>query len=281
MVRGKWEGQLQKLKIDLGADGKAHYQLDLRGQESTPLNHLVGAYWQLQFQHHIYCTGCGDEVKKTYQDGYCWQCYHTLAVCDHCILQPERCHFAQGTCRQGLWGIQHCFVPHIVYLAWTSGPKVGITRKANTPTRWLDQGAVAALPLIQVTSRFHSGKFEQLFAQVIADKTNWKGMLAPAKEVEDLALLRATLLQRYRSEIEQLRDQLAPAPIEFLSSAQTIRLEYPVESFPEKIRTLSLGEEPLISGKLLGIKGQYLLFAQGVLNMRKHTGYQVSLQIED
>ncbi len=275
----RWQGELQKLQILPGTAGAVRYFFALKGQEPFPLNQFIGADWQLEFTHQIHCIACGAAIKKTYHDGYCFRCYRTLAECDQCIFQPERCHFARGTCRQGQWGLQHCFVPHLVYLAWTSGPKVGITRQENTPTRWLDQGAVAALPILRVASRFHSGQLEQLFAQFIPDKTNWKGMLSAAPVVGDLVDLRQQLFERYAGEMQQFVQQWKPAPVAILTAAPAITFEYPVITYPAKIHSFTLQEQPVIRGKLLGIKGQYLLFEQGVVNIRKHTGYQVVVQI--
>ena len=67
--------------------------------------------------------------------------------------------------------------PHVVYLANSSGLKVGITRLSNVPSRWVDQGAVAALPIIKVNNRFQSRMLEVTLAETMNDKTNWRKML--------------------------------------------------------------------------------------------------------
>jgi hypothetical protein len=67
-----------------------------------------------------------------------------------CILKPEQCHYEAGTCREPEWGLAQCFKPHYVYLANSSGIKVGITRESQIPIRWIDQGAVQALPIMKV-----------------------------------------------------------------------------------------------------------------------------------
>jgi hypothetical protein len=72
-------------------------------------------------------------------------------------MKPETCHYHLGTCREPDWAQNHCFRPHIVYLANSSGVKVGITRKTQIPTRWLDQGASQALPIFEVQQPFVIG----------------------------------------------------------------------------------------------------------------------------
>jgi hypothetical protein len=52
-------------------------------------------------------------------------------------------------------------------------------------------------------------------------------------------------------------------------------VRYPVLAYPDKVRSHNLEKEPLLEGTLLGIKGQYLIFDQAVINIRKYTGYRV------
>jgi hypothetical protein len=41
---------------------------------------------------------------------------------------------------------------------------------------------------------------------------------------------------------------------------------------------MQLAKEPLVEGRLIGIKGQYLMWEDGrVLNVRNHSGYHVTL----
>ena len=50
--------------------------------------------------------------------------------------------------------------PHVVYLAYTSGIKVGVTRKSQVPTRWIDQGATSAIEIVEVPNRYLAGASE-------------------------------------------------------------------------------------------------------------------------
>jgi hypothetical protein len=46
-----------------------------------------------------------------------------------------------------------------------------------------------------------------------------------------------------------------------------------------KIKSINLEKEPNFEGQLLGIKGQYLMLdGDRVINMRKYSGYNLSLQ---
>ncbi len=67
--------------------------------------------------------------------------------------------------------------PHIVYLALSSEVKVGVTRKTQVPTRWIDQGAVQAIPIVEVPNRYLAGITEVALKNHFADKTNWQKML--------------------------------------------------------------------------------------------------------
>ena len=91
-------------------------------------NELLGSTIKLNYLGRIECIYCGRKTKKSFSQGYCYPCMIKLARCDSCIVSPEKCHYDEGTCREPEWGEQHCMRPHYVYLANSSGVKVGITR---------------------------------------------------------------------------------------------------------------------------------------------------------
>ncbi len=126
-------------------DSPVSYLLPL-DDELIPVNQFIGKALSLTFQGEIHCIECGRKTRKSYNQGYCFPCFKSLASCDMCIMKPETCHYQQGTCRQPEWGETHCFQDHYVYLANSSAIKVGITRGTQIPTRWIDQGASQALP---------------------------------------------------------------------------------------------------------------------------------------
>jgi hypothetical protein len=186
-------------------------------------------------------------------------------------MKPETCHYHLGTCREPDWGLSNCFSTHIVYLANSSGPKVGITRASNIPERWIDQGAISALPILSVNSRIDSGKIESALKPFIADKTNWRKMLKNEVESVDLLAIRNDLLIKIPELIEQLEAQKL--------DDQVLNIDYPVLKYPTRIVSLNFDKLPVISGVLDGIKGQYLLLDSGVLNLRKFSSYHVELSV--
>lgn len=272
------EGQLSKMQIAPAADGPVQYQLQL-GQQSIPLNALLGKKISLQWQGSIHCCHCGRRTKTSFSQGYCYPCFTTLAQCDSCMMSPEKCHFAAGTCREPAWAEQVCFSDHIVYLANSSGLKVGITRATQMPTRWLDQGAAQAIPIARVNTRRLSGLLEDMFRQQVADKTNWRTLLkGPAAEL-DLVAERDRLFGVFADGITELEQQQGPAALQLLNSAMAERFEYPVLQYPAKITSLNFDKNPLVSGHLLGLKGQYLILDSGVINLRKFTSYHISFAV--
>lgn len=192
-------------------------------------------------------------------------------------MKPETCHFFQGTCREPEWGETHCFQPHIVYLANSSGLKVGITRKTQMPTRWMDQGAVQALPILEVDTRQQSGFVEMLFKEQVSDRTNWRAMLKGEVEALDLIAERDRLLETLDGGLNQLRDQHGNDAIRELDETP-YTFDYPVETFPRKVISHNFDKQPLVEGVLQGIKGQYLILDSGVINLRKFTGYEITLR---
>ena len=197
------------------------------------------------------------------------------------MVQPERCHYAAGTCREPDWGEKHCLRDHYVYLANTSGVKVGITRLTQVPTRWIDQGAVQALPFYRVNERLISGLLEVKLKKKLSDRTDWRRLLRGDPPRVDLPALAETLREYLAAEIVELQEHFGADAVVFVKDAVPVDIVYPVSRYPEKIRAYNLDKTPLISDVLLGIKGQYLIFAGGVLNIRKYGGYFVELSIED
>lgn len=267
-------GAARKMKTHLG--DPVEYQMVL-GEHKIAMNNYLGQNLQLDFQGVINCIHCDRKTNKSFNQGYCYPCFKRLAQCDMCIMSPERCHFDAGTCREPEWGESHCMIDHTVYLANTSGLKVGITR--DFPTRWMDQGASQAQPIFRVSSRLRSGLVETVFKNHIADKTNWQAMLKGAAEPRDLERVRQALMAECTAEIEALQQQHGIQSIVVLEGAQQISIDYPVLEYPTKVKSLNLDKTPSVGGTLMGIKGQYLIFDTGVINIRKYGGYSLSLSL--
>ena len=272
------EGLLSKMAVSLSAEpSAARYEMVL-SDHRVNMNALVGQQITLTYAGEIHCQACDRLTKKSYSGGYCFPCSQRLAQCDLCIMRPETCHYAAGTCREPEWGEQFCMQDHIVYLANSSGIKVGITRVNQVPTRWIDQGATQALPIFRVKSRYQSGLVEVTFKAHVSDRTDWRKMLKSDAEPVDLHQVRQQLMQECSEEITALQARFGEGEITPLSDESMVDIHYPVDQYPEKVKSLNFDKTPEISGLLQGIKGQYLIFDTGVLNIRKFSGYQVKLE---
>ncbi len=247
-------------------------------ERRVSLNEWIGKPVQLRYSGKIYCVHCGRKTRKSFNQGYCYRCFRKLAQCDSCIIHPEKCHFEQGSCREPDWGEEVCMRDHIVYLANSSGLKVGITRSVQVPTRWIDQGATQALAIIRVRSRMQSGWLEVLFKREVADKTNWRDMLKGEAEPLDLPVEKERLIAACQTGIDELAERFGFFAIRVLTGLDPVRIHYPVLRYPAKPNSLSFDKEAQIGGILLGIKGQYLIFDQGVINLRRFGGYEVELR---
>lgn len=252
-------GILMDLAPQLGDDG-VHYYLQL-GEQQIALNPLIGGHVTLAFEGERRCIHCNRKSNKLFNGGHCWPCFQGLARNDLCQIKPHLCHYE--TCREPAWGDVHCMIPTYVYLAKSSDIKVGITR--NVPGRWMHQGAVEAVPIALVPTRKMAGELELFLSQYIHDKTNWRKMLKGEVVATDILEARERILALIPEDYTGylLRDE------------QVRRFAYPVAELPEKIASHDLEKAPA-EGRLLGIKGNYLLLNTGVLNVPKFTGYKVS-----
>ncbi|GIU32198.1 hypothetical protein TUM4644_32230 [Shewanella colwelliana] len=269
-------GTIKKMRASLDNNNQVQYQLPL-GEQLIEMNPLIGQQVTLTHSGNIYCCNCNKKTKKSFSQGHCFNCMRKLASCDMCIMKPETCHFAEGTCREPQWGEENCFVPHYVYLSNTSGLKVGITRHTQLPTRWIDQGATQGLAILKVSSRQLSGLVEVELAKMINDKTNWRTMLKGNADPMDLVAQAAELLPQIESKIHELAMLHGEYAIEILKG-DIQEIDYPVTQFPTKIASHNFDKEPVVTGKLEGIKGQYLIFDTGVINLRKFTAYEISVE---
>lgn len=248
-------------------DGTVQYHLSL--SEELYMNDLVGKEISLTWTGRINCTSCGKVTKKSFGQGFCYSCFSSAPEAAECILRPELCRAHLGEGRDPEWEEKHHNQPHVVYLAASSAVKVGVTRAQQVPTRWIDQGASAAIRLAEVPNRYEAGRIEVSLKEFFTDKTSWQRMLK--NEVDESIDL--------EEEKWSLEDQLPQDIIDYFSeNDEIIELNYPVIEFPEKVKSVSFDKFPTIEGKLMGIKGQYLIFEGGtVLNIRRHTGYYVEI----
>ena len=277
-MTGPVSGNLRKMLVQL--DQPVRYTL-LVGDNEIELNQHIGQSICLNYLDEINCIHCGRKTNKSFGQGYCFPCFRDLAECDGCIVRPETCHYDQGTCRDPEWGKRHCFQDHTVYLANSSGVKVGITRGSQIPTRWIDQGATQGLPIFRVKNRLQSGLVEVALKQHVSDRTDWRKMLKGDADSVSLAEFRDELTEKAADALADIKDQFDCNDIEFLPGESEVAISFPVAHFPEKVKSLNFDKTPLVEGILQGIKGQYLILDAGVINIRKFGGYKVEFSAKN
>jgi len=263
----KYKGTLLKMITELKSP--VNYILPI-GEERVNMNDLVGKPISLIHNHEIYCIRCGRKTNQSFHQGYCYPCFRTAPETDDCVLKPEMCRAHEGISRDMEWSKDHCLTEHVVYLAISSGLKVGVTRISQIPTRWIDQGASYAIKIAQTPNRYLAGLIEVNLKKNFADKTNWRNMLTNKIDTE-------TRLTEQKDRARELVKKEFKSY--FIDDNSIIEIKYPVIEYPQKVNSLSFDKEGVINGKLVGIKGQYLIFESGnVLNIRKHNGYFVELE---
>ena len=152
---------------------------------------------------------------------------------------------------------------------------MGVTRQTQVPTRWIDQGAIQGLPIFKTTNRYQAGLIEVAIKQFINDKTNWRDMLKGKNPSIDLIKERGIVRDLTQNAVEKVLTTFHPSEVVELNEEQVTEISYPVQEYPIKITSLSLDTHPHLEGRLMGMKGQYLIFEHGVLNVRKYGGYEV------
>ncbi|MGC9471897.1 MAG: DUF2797 domain-containing protein [Bacteroidales bacterium] len=273
----EWKGILRKMQGEWLCDGSGcllpvKYRLPV-GEWLLDVDEWPGREIELRYFGEIYCIRCGRKTKTSFAQGYCYPCFLSAPETDACVLKPELCRAHEGVSRDMEWSKEHCLIDHFVYLALTSGVKVGVTRHTQIPGRWIDQGAWKAIRLARTPDRHTAGLIEVELKRYFSDKTNWRDMLRDVRD-KTVDLVR---------EKDRAAQYLIPRYESFLVEDDRIEeILYPVNRYPEKVKSLNLDKTPLYRGVLEGIRGQYLIFADGtVFNVRKHGGYLVSLSLEE
>jgi len=262
-----FEGNILKMKTVL-AD-TVQYQLPIGG-ELVPMNQLIGQDLSLEFLDEINCISCGASTTKSFSQGYCYKCFISVPETSECILNPELCQAHLGISRDMEWSNNYCLTDHFVYLAVSSGLKVGVTRNSQVPTRWIDQGASKAIKLATTPNRYLAGLIEVELKKHMSDKTSWQKML---KNDMDLSII---LEDEKQKAWEFLNEDLQQYVID---DDEITQINYPVIKYPVKVKSVGFDAIKDYKGKLIGIKGQYLIFEDStVLNIRRHGGYKIRLK---
>lgn len=264
-------GDLRKMRTHVDGPGETvRYELVV-GETLLPLNPRLGKPLRLRHTGTIHCKACGRVTKKSFGQGFCFPCFRDAPEASPCIIRPELCEAHTGGGRDPQWEQAHHNQPHLVYLALSSGLKVGVTRSDQIPTRWIDQGAWKGLVLAETPNRFESGRLEVALKEHVSDRTHWQKMLKNvlAEDVD---------LQAEKTRLVALLPEALQAFV--TTGAEVMELRYPALGFPSKIKSQSFDKTPEIEGMLQGIKGQYLLLDEGrVLNIRKHGGYEIEADL--
>jgi len=267
----KFYGNIRKMKASIGEEVNYFLPLfdNLNPSEEIFMNELIGQTISISYSGSINCVVSGKRIKKTYGDGMSYDAFKSSPLAVESIIRPELSKIHEGIAlRDYEWEMKHHLQPHYVYLSKTAGVKVGVTRTTQIPTRWIDQGAVEALIIAETPYRQAAGLIEIALKNHILDRTNWRKMLQNNLVDNDLYEVRENLIPIIDDELSQ-----------YVKKSETIsQINFPVIKYPEKVKSVGLDKNPLIEEKLVGIKGQYLLFDNDtVFNMRKHTGYLIEL----
>ena len=273
-----YTGNIRKMNSALDASNTVQYKMvlfdNLEPAHEVDLNPFIGKNIGISFEDEINCIVTGKKIPKTFGEGMSWDAFKNSPLAVESIIRPElsQAHLGIGL-RDLEWEIEHHVKPHITYLSLTSGIKVGVTRATQLPYRWIDQGAVEAIVLAETPYRQAAGLIEVALKDHMADKTNWRNMLKNVfTNTDDLQTKKAKA-------IELIPDELK----EFISENNEItKINFPVLAYPEKVKSLKLDKVPQMEKKLVGIKGQYLLFeGDEVMNVRSHTAYKISLHLPE
>ena len=262
-----YEGVLTKMQTEFS--NPIQYYLVFENSFLS-LNQLLGKSLEINFLGYQ-CLNCGKK-KKIFRQGFCYDCFMSSASAGDWIMKPELSTAHLDIEDRDLdYEKRVQLQPHIVYLALSSEIKVGVTRNTQVPTRWIDQGAVQAISIVEVPNRYLAGITEVVLKNHYADKTNWQKMLK--NEVPEVDLIAERL---------KLENLIPPEVKEYFyqQKGEVYQMHFPVLQYPKKVTSLSLDKSPNFQGKLTGIKGQYLIFEDGtVFNVRTFEGYVVKISV--
>ena len=219
------------------------------------------------------CVQCKG-YEPIFRQGFCKPCFFEMPSAGDWVMRPElsKAHLDIED-RDLTYEKKVQLQPHIVYLAVSSGLKVGVTRKTQVPTRWIDQGAHQTIPIVEVPNRYLAGITEVALKAHYSDKTNWRQMLTQTPQPKDLIAERERALTHLPDEVK-----------DYASSAlqeKTLLFDYPInQSRIKRLQILKMSKEKNFNGMLTGIKAQYLVFNnRHVLNIRNNEGLILNIKI--
>ncbi len=263
----QYEGVLQKMQTEMGTPIQYYLVFE---NDFLNMNQLLDKHLQIDFIK-FQCLNCGRD-RPIYRQGFCKTCFYETPAAGDWIMRPElsTAHLDKED-RNLEYEKKVQLQPHIVYLANSSNIKVGVTRKSQVPTRWIDQGAHEAIEIVEVPNRYLAGITEVALKDHLSDKTNWRKMLTNDVKDENLVDWRNRLKEYIPEEASEY----------YIDTNKETHLQFPVLQYPEKVNSLNLNKKPSYKGVLKGIKGQYLIFEDNtVFNIRGSEGYYVGLRID-
>ncbi|TLP82371.1 DUF2797 domain-containing protein [Maribacter sp. ACAM166] len=262
----QYQGVLKKMQTEIGSPIQYYMLFD---SDFLNVNQVLDKNLKIEFIK-FQCLNCGND-KPIYRQGFCKKCFFEIPSAGDWIMRPElsTAHLDQED-RNLVYEKKVQLQPHIVYLANSSNVKVGVTRKGQIPTRWIDQGAHEAIEIAEVPNRYLAGITEVALKNHVGDKTNWRTMLTNTVVDENLL--------EWRDKLKQyIPEEALPY---YLDDKIETQIKFPVLQYPTKVKSLNLSKTPSFKGKLKGIKAQYLIFEDNtVFNVRGSEGYFVGLTV--
>ena len=254
---------IDKMKVVNSSPVEYYFYFD---ESWKSVNELIGKKLSFIWSGNVFCF-CGKKTKKFYRQNFCYDCFWSLPQASPSIFKPELCQAHLGIEERDLaWEKKFQLQTHVVYISISSGVKVGVTRKNSVESRWIDQGAIEGIVIAETPNRYLAGKMEVFLKQFLADKTSWIKMLKGEIKSVDL-------IQKKQEIFSLVDNEFKPYLIE---KNDLKKINYPLINHPKKIKSISLEKQNVIEEKLVGIKGQYLIFESDyVFNVRKHAGFEV------
>jgi hypothetical protein len=261
-----YKGVLTKMESEFS--DPINYYLSL-GNDFVQFHQFIQKKLKLKFLG-FHCLNCESD-SNIYRQGFCKSCFFESPQTADWIMRPENSKAHLGIEDRDLeYEKRVQLQPHIVYLANSSNVKVGVTRKTQVPTRWIDQGAITALEILEVPNRYLAGLAEVALKNYISDKTNWREMLKGNTPNVNLSDWKSKLK-------EYIPDELKPY---ILNTQSQVNINFPVQKHPTSPKSLNLIKAQEYEGVLSGIKGQYLIFEDDtVFNIRSNEGLVVALDV--
>ena len=251
-------------------DDPVRYILDF-DNDLLFLNQVIGK--KIKFHKTGYCCLSCFENLQIFANGFCKKCFFESPLSGEWVMKPElsKAHLEIED-RDISYEKKVQLQNHIVYLSKTSGIKVGVTRSNNMTTRWIDQGAIEAVVLIEVPNRYLAGIAEVKLKDKFSDKTNWRKMLTSNIDEADIKNEKMIAIDSLGSEFQDY----------FKNDSKVLKFNYQIDKLIDSVKSISLKKSDDIEGKLIGIKGQYLIFDDSsVFNVRSNEGYVVDISISD